>query len=234
VRSSTTNVDELFARAPLFKGLSDADRQALARQLVRRAYNKSQVIFQMGAPGDEMFFIQSGSVKVELTSEHGQERLLAVLYAGDFFGELTLIDGEPRSAETRADEECVLQVLPRQAFLDFIRTRPDAALHVMQVLSRRLRQTDILMYDSAFLDVTGRLASTLVRLADDPTLRDPGGTPGLITRGFTHDELATMISARREGVTIALATFERQKLISRESRHRIRVLNREGLLRRAN
>jgi CRP-like cAMP-binding protein len=218
-----------LARVPLFSGLSDDDLTTLAGILRRRRYTRGDTIFHEGDPGNSLFIIEGGEVRIGLSSLEGREITLALLKAGDFFGELTLLDGEPRSADAVAKETTQALVLQRDDFVRFLQARPRAAVNLLAVMSKRLRHTDQMLQDVAFLDVPTRLARTLVQLADG---RGEQGEDGIvISSRLTQSELADMIGATRESTNKWLRTFERQGLV-RHQNGRLTVLKLQELRKR--
>ena len=159
-------VDPLVLRqVPLFAELSPQELGGLAAALRRRRYPRGAVIFLAGDPNAQLYLVEAGRVRIGLTSPEGKEVVLTVLGPGDFFGDLSLLDGEPTSADAVAQEDCRLLLLPRAAFLNFVEGQPRAATALLAVLSRRLRRNARLIQDAAFLDVPARLASALLQLA---------------------------------------------------------------------
>ena len=198
----------------LFAGLEAADRADLATRLRRRRYARSEPLFLRGDPGSVLYVIERGRVKISLSSADGKEMILALLGPGDFFGELALLDGGQRSADAVVVEDSELLLLGREDFLRFVESRPRIALHLLSVLSRRLRSTDQLVHDAAFFDVPGRLASALLRLGE--TLGQPAADGVLISRRLTQLELAEMIGSSRESVNKWLSFYQRQGVIRME------------------
>jgi CRP-like cAMP-binding protein len=200
-----------LARVSLFAGLPDEDLAALAAVLTRRRYRKNETIFHQGDPGDALFIIESGEVKISVASLEGRELTLALLKAGDFFGELTLLDGEPRSADAVAKEPTQVLVLRRDQLIRFLGARPRAAVNLLAVMSRRLRRADELVQEVAFLDVPTRLARVLLTLAESyGEARDGGIT---VMSRLSQGELADMIGATRESTNKWLRAFQRQGLV---------------------
>ena len=195
----------------------------------RRHFRQGEVVCQKGDPGDAMYVIVKGQVRVVLPSGDGNEALLGTLDDGDFFGELSLIDGEPRSATIIASLPTDTIVLLREGFQDFLRASPEVAIDMLQALSRRLRQSDEFIADAAFLDVPGRLAKKLLELVDRYGKSAPNGT--LIGLRFTQRDLAAMIGATRESVNKHLQSFRLQGMIRMEG-HRVVVCDRERLAHR--
>jgi CRP/FNR family cyclic AMP-dependent transcriptional regulator len=197
----------------LFRGLAADERDALLPRLRRRTFRAGATVFMRGDPGRDLYIIESGSAKICLTTEDGKEITLAMLGAGEFFGELALLDGEPRSSDAVAMELTQCLLLERNAFLQFIEERPRVAHRIMEVLSRRLRDNNQLVQDAAFFDVSARLARVILRLADSVGHVDAGGVT--IGRRLTQLELAGMVGTTRESINKWLGHYEREGLIER-------------------
>ena len=222
---STTGHSAL-GRVPLFVELTAEELAALAMSLRRRQSARGEVLFIEGDPGDSLYIIEEGRVKIALTSAQGKEVVLTILGPSDFFGDLALLDGEPRSADAIAVEECQLLLLRRQDFHSFIDAHPGAAKKLLAVLSRRLRRNAQLVQDAAFLDIPARLARMLAEMADQEGQADGSGV--VIRSRLTQTDLAGLIGATRESVNKWLRSFERQGLL-RSDRGRIVVLDVERL-----
>lgn len=174
----------------------------------RRRYRRGEVIFHQEDPGSVLHIVEEGRVRISLPSPGGEEVVVALLGPGDCFGELALIDGEPRSATALAQEPCETLTLSRADFLDFLAAHPQAALAMMVVLCWRLRQTDGLVADVAFLDGPSRLAKRLLELA---ARQGQPASPGVELRiRVTQRELAGMTGATRESVNRWLSLFRSQ------------------------
>lgn len=132
---------DLLRNIPLFNKLSDADRLALSKLLKSRTYGEHEPIFWMGENGEEMFIVQRGQVRLSYTDESGNDVTLAVLTAGAFFGELSLLDGGPRTATGRANTEAVILSLDRSNFYEFMERNPSAAVHMIATLGQRQRDS---------------------------------------------------------------------------------------------
>jgi CRP-like cAMP-binding protein len=200
---------------PLFANLGDAELDRLAMAVRERPYPRHSVIVFEDDPGDALFVVAEGQVKVVLIGEDGREVILAVLGPGDFFGELALIDDEPRSAHVIAMEDARLLVLRRQDFQRTLEEHPRIALGLLRTLSRRLRRADDKIGALVLLDVYGRVARVLLELAAEA--RD-----GTITRRLTHATLAQMIGSSRETVSRTMRELAEHGLIE-VTRRGIRV-----------
>ncbi len=126
---------------PLFSTLPESDCERLYKAMQTRTFDANQTIFWMGDKGTDFFVIQAGTVELLLQNEDGKETLLAHLGAGDCFGELSLLDGAPRTATCRAATPVTALTLSRDAFFDFIKSHPAAAIHLLETLGRRQRET---------------------------------------------------------------------------------------------
>ena len=152
---------------PLFESLSKQELEALAQMTITRTYAKDNVIILAEEEGDALFIIKTGEVKVSIVSEDGREVILSMLGEGAVFGELSLLDDKPRSANVVATDETVLIVLRRQDFLQLVHKAPQIAIALLAELAGRLRRTDRQIEGLALLDVTTRISETLLQLAGD-------------------------------------------------------------------
>jgi len=220
---------DLLQRVPLLAALTDADRQALGRSATRRRYRRGDIIFQKDDPGHSLFIVARGSVRIYVPSTQGADLTLAVLGAGQFFGDLSLLDGRPRSASAAALADTSAVALERSDFVAVIRRRPEAAMSVLAVVARRLRETDEMASDLAFMDVGGRLAKKLLELAAEHGVQRRDGI--LLDMRVTQEELANMIGGTRESVNRNLSLFRRTGLVAKEGR-RFVLRDATGLRRR--
>lgn len=218
-----------LARVGLFEGLSQTELERLAALTKRRRSRKGLPIFREGDPGAALYIIESGEVKISVTSEDGKEFVLALLGPGDFFGDLALVDGEPHSADAVAREECSLLLLRREDFQRYLASRPEIAMHLLGVLSRRLRRNTTMLQEAAFLDVSARVASALLQLAD--LHGQPDGDGITIASQFSQTELAAMVGSSRESVNKWLRYYERIGLV-RSAGRTLTILEPDQLRRR--
>ena len=218
-----------IARVPLFAGLSEEQALRLEEVAQRRTFRRGEVIFHKGDAGSTLYMIVQGQVKIVLPSDSGEEALLAVLDAGDFFGELSLIDEQPRSATVVATAPTETLVLHREEFLKFLVASPGMAVDMLRILAQRLREADEFIEDAIFLDVPGRLAKKILELAETYGRETPEGT--VIGLRLTQQELATMVGATRESVNKHLRAYRSRGYIEID-RQRIVVLRPKELQRR--
>lgn len=217
---------ELLQRVPFLAALSGEDLRWLAGRVQRRKYSRGDIIFVKDDPGESMFIVEDGSVRIYVPGTQGADLTLAVMQPGEFFGDLSLLDGRPRSASAQAARNTTLLTLERGDLTDLVQSRPQAALAILTEIAGRLRETDQMASDLAFLDVSGRLARRLLDLATSNGKEREDGV--LINSTITQEELANMIGVTRESVNRNLGMFRRLGLIAREGR-RIVVLNAAGL-----
>lgn len=196
----------LFARV-------DAESLALCAAGLRvRRYRKNETIFHQGDPGDSLYIVESGSVKIVLPSPEGEEgAIIATLGSGEFFGELALLDGAPHSATAVAIEPTQTQVLSRATFDELIETQPALRRALFAGLAAELRRLTDHVQDLYFLDLPGRLASGLVRRA---RLQHPDRpTDVRLDWPFTQSELAAMVGGTRQSVNRLLVDLSARGLI---------------------
>lgn len=206
----------LLKKVTLFEGLEEIELKALAETTSARTFPKDNVIILAEDQGDSMFIIQRGRVKVSIVSEDGREVILSTLGSGDFFGDMSLLDSKPRSANVTATEETELLMLRRPDFIRLIQTIPQIAIKLLAVLAGRLRKTDRKIEGLALSDVTGRITQTLLQLAEDQGIYSQDGV--LIRNRPTHQELANMSGTTRETVSRILKRLENQGYITYRGR----------------
>jgi CRP-like cAMP-binding protein len=217
-------------RCALFAHVDDARLDALARSLRRRRFRRNEVIFHQGDLGDSLQILASGAVKIILPSAEGEEAIIATLRPGDFFGELALLDGAPRSATATASEASETLSLPREAFLLMLGQDPQLTLALLSGLATELRRLTGHVGELHFLDLAGRLATRLVRLARED---DPQATGRVeLDWPYTQSDLAAMIGATRQSVNKLLSTLLGEGLVAIE-RDRLVISNLEDLEARA-
>jgi len=221
----TTTTADFLATIPLFSGLPPEELERFAELTRERSYPKGSVILFQDDPGDSLFVLRDGRVKVVLIGEDGREVILGVLEPGAHFGELALIDDQPRSAHVIAMEDAQLLVLRREDFRRRVEANPTVAWALLSELSRRLRRADVKIGGLVLLDVPGRIARLLLDLADE-------SGSDQIEKPLTHQTIAQMIGASRETVSRAMKEFQDAGLI-RVERRRISVGDREALEKRS-
>ena len=206
----TFAVDAL-ANCPLFKHASRDIVMSLANRLRRRHFRRNEVIFHQGDPGDSLHIVAAGSVKILLPSTEGDEAIIATLRPGDFFGELALLYGAPRSATAAALDQSDTLVLPRDVFIGLLDTLPGLRDALLAGVAHELRRLTGHVEELHFLDLAGRLAMRLSRLALEAS-PDAHGEIRL-DWPYTQSDLAAMIGGTRQSVNRLLSELVEQGLI---------------------
>jgi len=205
---------ESLRSIPLFTAVKNEDLEAIADLLIERRFPKHKTIVEEGLPGDYMYVIREGRVQVSKLSDDGREKILEFLEAGDFFGEMSLLDNAPRSASVRALSDTRILALSRVDFLNAMRRSPDVAMAVVQELTRRLRDLDEQASSLSFHRVKQRTQGLLQRLAKD----DVGQAGRRRTPAVTHQQIADMIGTSRETVTRALKGLKEEGWLEQEGK----------------
>jgi CRP-like cAMP-binding protein len=219
-----------LAKTPLFAHASASTLQTVANNLRRRRFRRNEVIFHQGDPGDALHIITSGAVKILLPSAEGDEAIIATLRPGDFFGELALLDGEPRSATATAVEPTETMSLPRDLFRELLDRHPSLRDAVFSAVAGQLRRLTTHVEELHFLDLAGRLAARLGRLAIQA---QPDGAGSIsLDWPYTQTDLAAMIGGSRQSVNRLLAELIDDGLL-RLDHDRLIVPDLEALERRA-
>ena len=215
---------DFLRNVSLFESLDQQELEALSDVTFTRTFSKDNVIILAEEEGDTLFILKKGQVKVSIVSEEGREVILSLLGPGSVFGELSLLDGKPRSANVVAIEETELLMLRRVDFLQLIYKTPQIATALLAELATRMRKTDRQIEGLALLDVTSRISDTLLQLATEQGAETADGVT--IESRPTHQELANMSGTTRETVSRVLKRLEGQGYINRNGRN-ITILREE-------
>jgi len=195
---------------PLFRDL-DATALADVMSLLRhRRFRRNEVVFHAGDLGESMFIITSGSVKICIVSPEGDEAIIATLRQGDYFGELALLDGEPRSATATALEPTEIGEIARAAFMGLIDTQPAVRLALFVGLAVEVKRLTRHVEELHFLALPGRLAMRLVELAHQASGDGPGAE---LSWHYTQSDLASMIGGSRQSVSRLLGDLASEGLL---------------------
>ena len=216
--------------APLFAALDDDAANALRSSMVDQRLAKGDVLFSEGEPGEKLYLIESGKIKLSHTSSDGRESIIAVLGAGEMLGELSLFDPGPRTATAIAVTNTKVVSLSHEALLPWLVGRPDLAVSLLAALARRLRRTNEALADLVFSDVPGRVAKALLELGSKFGEDSPDGL--VVHHELTQEELAQLVGASRETVNKALADFSQRGWVRIEQRS-VTLLDVDRLDRRA-
>jgi CRP-like cAMP-binding protein len=215
--STTTirkDVLESLRAIPLFRRVSEGDLEELATHLIERRFPKNATVVEEGLPGDYMYVIREGRVKVTKASEDGREKIMNFLEAGAFFGDMALLGNETRSASVKTLEESVLLALSRRDFIDLLRQSPDLALSVIEELANRLRETNEQARSLSFQGVEERTRNLFQRIARAE--ESCGGR--LMTPALTHQQIADMVGTSRETVTRAIKQLKESGWLAQEGK----------------
>jgi len=211
VRSTDPGFAQSVLRScALFKVVDETTLALVTASLRTRRFRRNEVIFHAGDPGDSLFIVESGSVKIVLASPEGEEAIIATLHRGDFFGELAVLDGAERSATAVAFEPTELYALSRAPFLELVNSQPGLRAALLTSLAAELRRLTHHVEELHFLDLPGRLAMRLVELAREA---DPSGREAHLPWPYTQSELASMIGGSRQSVNRLLAGLSDEGLL---------------------
>jgi len=200
----------------LLSGLPEHLSAALFTRAKPMRLNTNKVLFLAGDAGDGCYRVESGLLKVTMVSRTGNERIFAFLGPGAIFGELSVIDGRPRSASVVAVRTATLSFLGRAAFEDFANKHPVVYKSMVTLLATRLRETNATVAAGSFLSLRGRVARTLLELARDFG-QDVGSGRIVIRQKISQSDLAAMVGVARENLSRILNYWTRRKMISRLS-----------------
>ena len=193
---------EVLARTELFKGVDEAARRLIAERVVERVVERGRSVFVQDEPGDRMYVVAEGAVKLYVSSRDGGIVELARHHPPAVFGELALLDGGSRSASAEAVERSLLLVVTRAELLRLLRSEEKVAEALLRLLGAIVRRTTRQVTDLVFLNLRGRVARQLLLLAED------GNGARAITRQVTQGELATMVGGARQTVNQELKSLE--------------------------
>ena len=208
---------EHLRKVPIFSDLSDSDLEKISSKMISRIYEKGKMILLEESEGETFFIILSGVVKVTRLSDDGREVILAILGESDFFGEMSLLDGEGRSANIVANEKSEVVTLSRRDFLDCLQKYPKIAIALLEELAVRLRKSDQHIESLSLSDSEQRIGITLIRLAEElGTIKQ--GDVNVKNLPYQQD-LANMAGTSRETVSRTLKLLETKNLLKRDGRN---------------
>jgi CRP-like cAMP-binding protein len=223
-------MDEVLSRSGIFQGVDAEAAESLAKELEYVEARKGETIFNEGEPGDSLYIVLSGKIKVGRRAADGRQNLIALMGPSDMVGELSLFDPGPRTATATAVTDVRLARLRKSALRPWLSNRPEIAEQLLWVLARRLRRTNDALADLIFTDVPGRVAKNLLQMAGRFGNRDGGVLR--VTHDLTQEELAQLVGASRETVNKALADFASRGWLRLDGKSVI-IMDPERLARRA-
>ena len=222
--------DDVVRQAPLFAALDAEAASALKSTMTTVELGRGEILFHEGDPGDRLYVIVDGKVKLGRASGDGRENLLAILGPGEMFGELSLFDPGPRNATATAVADTTLIGLGSDDLGSWLDGRPDVSRQLLSALARRLRRTNEALADLVFSDVPGRVAKALLDLSE--RFGRPTDDGLRVAHDLTQEELAQLVGASRETVNKALADFASRGWLRLEARAVV-LLDIERMRRRA-
>ena len=211
LKSSGVDRKAILRDHPLFSGLSTEIIERLCAYAKMKEIKRGATIFTKGEPGQSMFAVCSGTVKISVPSSEGKDAVFNFINEGGIFGEIALLDGHPRTADAIAITKCQLMMIDRRDFLPMISSYPELATKIIDVLCTRLRHTSEQVEDIVFLDLPGRLAKALLRLAGG---RETSAKSQKIA--ITQREIGQVIGMSRESTNKQLRDWQRRKWIRLE------------------
>lgn len=207
---------ELLQSVSIFWDLNEDELGHIADKMVAKHFENGNYIFLEDSEGEQCFFVLEGSVKVTRLSKDGREVILAMLNEGDFFGEMSLLDGESRSANVIALEKTKVLTLDRNDFIEVVNDYPQIAVQLLKELARRLRKSDRQIASLSLSDAEKRIALCIIRFADEQGLIQNGKVS--IPKTPIQQDIANMAGTSRETVSRALGLLEKEDLIERNGR----------------
>lgn len=211
-----------FSDIPLFEGLPPSDLNELKAISVVKKYNKDEIIFSDGDPGNGFYVVESGTVKIFKSSMDGKEKILHIFGAGEPFGEVPVFSGKPFPANAQAISNCSLLFFPRNDFVRLITDNPSLGLNMLAVLSLRLRQFTVQIEHLSLKEVPARLASYLLYLSEEQN------NPKKVTLSISKGQLASLLGTMPETLSRIFSRMSKGDLIEVSGR-RIRLMDVEGL-----
>lgn len=225
-----SEVSEILSRAGIFQGVEPTAVQDLIGQLDTVKFPRGTTIFDEGEPGDQLYIIISGKVKLARHAADGRENLLTVMGPSDMFGELSIFDPGPRTSSAICVTEVVCATMNSTMLHDWIGQHPQISEQLLRVLARRLRRTNNSLADLIFTDVPGRVAKALLQLANRFGTHEGGALR--VNHDLTQEEIAQLVGASRETVNKALAEFAHRGWIRLEGKS-VLISDTERLAKRA-
>lgn len=219
------NTRNILTLIPLFKGLGEKELSWIAQRAHRRLFTAGASIVTAEQPGEAVYIILAGTVKIHIEQADGRDVVLAIVGAGDTIGEMSLLDSAGRSASAVALEASLLLWMDKSAFQEMLVTFPPVALNLVRIMSSRVRLNNELIQALATLDVYGRVARQLLAFAE----KYGENGMGLIPIHLTQGDIADLVGASRKRVNQVMVFFREQEFISINQAGKMVILNREAL-----
>jgi CRP-like cAMP-binding protein len=204
------NATTIIARNSLFRALPEQTIAQVTALANRRSYKPDSVVFMRGDPGDALYGVVTGRVRISASGAGGKEVFLNIMEPGDAFGEIALLDGQPRTAAATTVAPTELLIIRREDFLSLVKREPQLAVHLIELLCKRVRWTSEQSEDSSLLNVPARLAKRLLSLASSHGRKTPTG----MQLKITQEDFAQFLGLSRQIVNKYLQTWKRQSWIT--------------------
>jgi CRP/FNR family transcriptional regulator, cyclic AMP receptor protein len=201
-RSPSSRLSSVLRQHPIFRDLGNDALDQLCRYAKHMSLKRGATICSKGDPGNSLFAVISGTVKISVSSPDGRNAILNLINAGDTFGEIAVLDGRPRSTDAIANTNCELFVIDRRDFMPFLRSQPELAMKFIELLCERLRWTSDQVEQVILQDLPGRLASALLGLTEKRKLE-----PQSRTIAITQQEISEMVGMTRESINKQLRVW---------------------------
>lgn len=219
------NKVEFLKYVPIFSELNDEALEHIAKTGIQKNFKKDSVILFEHESGSALFIIIEGKVKVSRFSDDGKEVIITILSESDIFGEMSLLDGQARSAHVTAMENTDIFIIKREDFIEHLRSFPEVSIALLQEMTKRLRAADIKIKSLSLKDAEGKVATVLLQLADEIG-KIKQGTVEIEKLPFQHD-LANLAGTSRETISRTLHSFAKKGLVELDG-SRLRIVNYEA------
>ena len=201
-RLPSSKLSSVLRQHPIFRDLDPDAVEQLCRYARHMSLKRGATIFSKGDPGNSLFAVINGTVKISISSPDGRNAILNLFNAGDLFGEMAVLDGQERSADAIANTNCEIFVIDRREFLPFLRSQPELAIRIIELLCARLRWTSDQVEQVILQDLPGRLAGALLGLTEKRKLE-----PQSRTIAITQQEISEMVGMTRESINKQLRVW---------------------------
>lgn len=222
----TDTLDQL-RRVSLFAHLNREDLERIGNLMFERRYPKGRIVFVEGEPGEALYLLKEGKIKLTRQAEDGREHILHLVHAGEVFAEVVLFDGGGYPATAETMEDCQIGIIRNKDLEGIIADDPQLALAMLKIMARRLRAAQEKVMSLALHDAVRRVATTLLRLAEEHGVAEPEGLR--LNLNLTNQDLANLAGTSRETVSRTLSDFRRRGIV-RFSGQQVLILNRRRLL----
>jgi CRP-like cAMP-binding protein len=215
-------IRDMLANTSLFRDLAPEVIDRIAGLASTRSLSADQILFSKGDPGDALYGVLDGEIRISAGSPGGKEVILNAIHAGEFFGEIALLDGQPRTADATAVVDCELVRIPRADFIRYMESEPRLSTHLLELLCHRVRATSEMVEDSAFLALPARLAKRLLGLAGETAETGP------VELRVSQQQLGQLMDSSREAINRNLQAWRREGWVEL-SRNRVTIVDADAL-----